>query len=234
MTARFEPRMLADLDEPVRRYLTHAVAEGAPLWRGARLALSGRIRVGLWLRFNSVWEGDGRSFSWGATAGPGPLPLLHVHDRFSAGAGSMEVRLRAPLTRRPGVRLFRAETADVARSGAGRAALEALWVPPALLPDRGVRWRAETDEVIVAAWSVPPERPEVRITIAADGAVRSQVALRWRDGEHGYVPFGADVHAERTFGGLTVPARLTAGWGHGTGAWSPFFRCEVTGHASLW
>ena len=51
---------------------------------------------------------------------------------------------------------------------------------------------------------------------------------RWRDSKTGYGPFGADVHAERSFGALTIPSRLTAGWGYGTHRWAPFFRCEVT------
>jgi hypothetical protein len=231
--ARFEQRALADPDEPVRRYFGHALADGARLARGARLALAGHIRVGTWLRFRSVWEGDGRSFSWEAAAGRGRVPLLHVHDQFAGGVGSMDIRLRPPSRRLPEVKLLHAENADIARSGAGRAALEALWAPPALLPDRGVSWRADSEELIVASWSVPPEQPELRITIAASGAVRSYRALRWRSAKEGYVPFGADIHAERTFGAFTVPSRLTAGWGHGTDTWSPFFACEVTAHAPL-
>jgi len=216
---RFDPATVAGLDEPVRRYFAHALAPGAPLRRRVRLGLTGRIRVGAWLRFDSVWEGDGRSFSWRAAAGP--ARLLRVHDRFAGGAGSMDVRLR-------GLRLVHADGADTARSGAGRAALEALWTPAALLPATGVSWCAESDERIVAAWDVPPERPELHIAIGRDGAVRSWRAQRWRDGRRGYEPFGADVRAERAFGALTVPSRLTAGWGHGTAAWAPFFTCEAT------
>jgi hypothetical protein len=215
--------LVAGLDEPVRRYFTHALAADAPLARGARLQLTGRIRVGVWLRFTSVWEGDGRSFSWQATAG-----LLRVHDRFTDGAGSMDIRLRPPHRSLPALKLLHAENDDTRRSGAGRAALEALWVPSALLPARGVTWRAESDELIVATRDVGPERPELRITIGPTGAVRSWTAARWRSAKDGYVPFGADVHAERTFGGVTIPSRLTAGWGHGTDRWAPFFRCEVT------
>jgi hypothetical protein len=225
---RFEPASVAGLDEPVRRYFTHALAAAAPLSRGVRLALSGHVRVGAWLRFMSEWVGDGRSFSWEAVAGPGPLPFLRVHDRFADGTGFMDVRVRPPVGSLPALKLLHAENADTARSGAGRAALEALWAPASLLPGRGVGWRAESDELIVAEWDVPPERPQLHVTIDGAGAVRSWRAQRWRDAKAGYVPFGADVHAERTFGALTVPSRLTAGWGHGTGRWAPFFRCEVT------
>lgn len=225
--ARFDAAALVDLDEPVRRYFTHALADGARLSRGARLQLRGHIKVGAWLRFDSVWEGDARSFSWRATCGAGPLPLLRVHDQLIDGVGFMDIRLRLPLSRLPGLKLLHADNDDVARSGAGRAALEAPWVPGALLPERGVSWRAESEELIVATWDVPPEKPQLRISVGLDGAVRSYSALRWRSRKSGYLPFGADVHAERTFAGVTISGQLTAGWGHGTPKWAPFFKSEV-------
>ena len=226
-SGRFNATVLAGLEEPVRRYFTHALTDGAPLALDARLRLGGTIKVGVWLRFDSVWEGDARCFSWRATCGPGPLRPLRVHDQFADGVGFMDIRLRAPLRRLPALKLLHVENDDAARSGAGRAALEALWVPGALLPDRGVTWRAESDELIVATWEVPPEQPELRISIRPDGAVTSYRAQRWRDSTSGYVPFGADVQAERTFDGVTIPSRIAAGWGHGTPSWARFFRGEV-------
>jgi len=68
-----------------------------------------------------------------------------VHDQFIDGVGFMDIRLRPPSRRLPAMKLLHAENDDTARSGAGRAALEALWVPGALLPERGVGWRAESD-----------------------------------------------------------------------------------------
>ncbi len=224
---RFDRALLNPLDEPVRRYFAHALRDGAPLDHGVRLRLSGQIRVGVWLRFTSVWTGDGDAFCWRATAGPGPVRILSVCDQFADGSGSMDIRLRSPLASLPALRLLHVENADTARSGAGRAALEALWAPASLLPARGVSWRAESGQRICAAWDVPPERPELHIDIGADGAARSWWALRWRDRRSGYVPFGAIVHEQRTFGSVTVPGRLTAGWGFGTERWTPFFRCEV-------
>ena len=117
----------------------------------------------------------------------------------------MDIRLRPPLWRLPALKLLRVENYATARSGAGRAALEALWVPAALLPGRGVSWHAESDELIIATWDVPPEKPQLRISVAADGSVRSYSALRWRDSKASYVRFGAAVHAERTFAGTNDP-----------------------------
>jgi Family of unknown function (DUF6544) len=147
--------------------------------------------------------------------------VLRVVDQYAAGAASMDVRLFGRVS------LMHADDEDTVRSGAGRAALEAAaWAPASLLPDRGVAWRAESDELIVASWDVPPERPEVRLGIGPGGAVRSASAMRWRKGA-GYVPCGGIVHAERRFGDLVIPSRLTVGWGFDTPRWAPFFEVEV-------
>jgi hypothetical protein len=217
----FDPAALSKLDEPVRRYFAHALQPGAALPSAMRLEMAGRIDVGIWLRFAARWEGDGRSFTWNARSGPGRLRLLHVTDHFADGAGSMDIRLLGRL------RLLRADDEDTTRSAAGRTAAEAIWTPASLLPDRGVRWRAESDELIVAGWDLPPERPELRLRIDEHGAVGSVCVMRWYKGE-GYVPCGGDVHAERRFGRLTIPSRLTVGWWYGTPRYKPFFDCSIT------
>lgn len=228
--AGFDPQALHSLDEPVRRYLAHALLPGAPLAPGVRLWMSGRIKVRAWLAFRAVWEGDGRSLTWKAAVGPGGRGLLRVVDRFAAGAGSMDVRLlgRIPLVHATGP--------DVDRSAAGRTAVEATWAPASLLPERGVTWRAEADDLIVATWDLPPERPEVHIRIGSDGSMRSSCVMRWDNGDHGrhgYIPCGGDAHAERRFGDIVIPSRLTAGWWYGTPRYDPFFEAEIHAAAPL-
>jgi hypothetical protein len=216
MTA-FDAATLDGLDEPVQRYFRHAIRNGAELPRGVRLAMSGRIKVGLWLPFSAVEACDGRSFVWHAKVGRG---LLVVTDRFDRGAGSTEGRLLGR------ARLFRAADANTTRSAAGRAALEAIWSPPSLLPDYGVAWRARSDEVIIAGWDLPPERPEIHLRIDRQGAVQSAWARRWR-GDSGYVSCGCEVHAERRWGDLLVPSSVTVGWEFGTPAYEPFFSAQI-------
>ncbi len=224
--ARFHARLLAGLDEPVHRFLTHAIGEGALLGRPTHLRMTGAIKVGAWLPFTADWEGDARSFRWRARVGPRRLAPLGVIDRYADGAGSMQGRLLGRIG------LFDAHDPDVTRSAAVRAALEAAcWAPACLLPQHGVRWRAASDEEIVATWDVPPERPDVHLRIDPRGALLRACALRWgKQGdmeEHGYVPMGSEVHAERRFGDLLVPSRITAGWFFGTPRYTPFFRAEV-------
>lgn len=209
--------VLRNLEEPVRRYFAHAFGDGAPIARPVKLEMTGRIKLGAWLPFSARQENDRDAFAWAARVG-----VLGVVDRYGAGRGSMEGRLLGR------VRLFRVDEEDTTRSAAGRAALEAAaFAPACLLPDRDVSWSAESDELIVASWSLPPERPEVRILIDGDGAIRSVSALRWH-GRHGYVPCGCDVHGERRFGDFVVPSRFTVGWWFGTPRYAPFYRAEVT------
>jgi hypothetical protein len=138
----------------------------------------------------------------------------------------MDVRLLGRIA------LVHSEDADTARSAAGRAAAEAaLWAPASLLPDRGVVWRTESDDHIVASWAVPPERPEIHIRIDDRGAVRNSWLSRWTSSgadTPGYVPFGVDVSAERTFGPVTIASRITAGWWYGSPRYKPFFEAEIS------
>jgi hypothetical protein len=183
--------------------------------------MRGRIKVGSWLPFRADWEGDGSSFLWRARVGRGRRKVLTVIDRYAAGAASMDVRLFGRLP------LVHADDEDTIRSGAGRAALEAAtWAPASLLHGAEVTWRAERDDLIVPSWDVPPERPVVRLRIGPDGALRTASALRWRKRD-GYVPCGGIVHAERRFGDLVIPSRVTVGWGFDTPRWAPFFEVEV-------
>jgi hypothetical protein len=216
---------LDGLDEPVRRYLAHALPGDPGPATGVRLAMSGRIKVGAWMPFTASQRSDGRSFTWRARVAVGSLTLLTVLDRFADGAGSVEGRL---FGRR---RLFGADDENTTRSAAGRAALEGVFAPMCLLPERGVTWRTEGEDLIVASWDVPPERPEVRLRIDGNGALRSASALRWGKlgrSAVGYVPCGCEVWAERRFGDLVVPSRVTVGWWFGTPRYKPFFEAEIT------
>jgi ketosteroid isomerase-like protein len=54
---RSDPGTLADLDETVRRHLSHALRPGAQVGAGTRLTIRGRIKVGTWLPFHRRFPG---------------------------------------------------------------------------------------------------------------------------------------------------------------------------------
>jgi hypothetical protein len=222
---RFDRSLVSDRDEPVQRFFTHAIRDGAALGRGVRLTMTGRIKVGAWLPFRAEQTVDGRSFGWRARVGWGPVTPLRVVDRYADGAGVTEGRLLGRLT------LFHGDDLNVTRSGATRAALESVvFAPSSVLPDRGVIWWADGADSIVGRFELPPERPEVHARIDERGALVSVWALRWGDaGEKTfrYSPCGCQVHAERRFGELTIPSSLTVGWWFDTPRYAPFFEARV-------
>jgi hypothetical protein len=224
-TRRFSASMLDGLEEPVRRYFTHAIRDGAALHGGVRMTMSGRIKVGVWLPFTAVQTVDGRSLTWRALVGRGRLTPLRVTDRYADGAGRTEGRLFGRVT------LFSSADVDTARSAATRAAIESVvFAPPSVLPGSGVDWHAESENVIVARFDLPPEHPEVRMRIDNDGAIRTVSAERWGNvGEKTfrYLPFGGEIHAERRFGDLVLPCSATVGWRFGTPGYAPFFKARI-------
>jgi hypothetical protein len=221
---RFDSAALTGVDEPVRRYLTHALREGARVPAGVRLTMTGRIRVGRWLSFTAQQEFHGHAFAWRARAGWGGFKPLHVVDSYGDGAGSTDGRLFGAL------RFMHAADANTARAAAGRAAAECIWAPGVLLPGPGVSWRAASDDTIIARVDVPPEHPEVTLRIGPTGVVHAVSILRWGNvGQEafGYIPFGGEIHAERRFGDLTLPSEVSVGWWWGTPRYEPFFEATI-------
>ena len=103
MIDEFQQSLVGDLDEPVQRFFTHAIRDGAALGDRVRLTMTGRIKVGAWLPFTAEQTVDGRSFAWHARVGWGSITPLRVVDRYADGVGSTEGRLlgRAALRRPP-------------------------------------------------------------------------------------------------------------------------------------
>jgi hypothetical protein len=221
---RFDPAALAGEEEPARRFFTHALAAGAPIGDGVRLAMRGRVRAGRWLPFTARQAVGRRGFAWRARVGRGPLILLEVLDAYAEGRATSEVRLlgRFPVSRAAG--------ADTVRSAAGRAALEAVaFAPGSVLPGEGVVWRAESEDAIVATLEMPPERVEVRVAIDARGAPREISALRWGprgQGRFGYLRCACEVLEVRRIGAARVPGRITVRWAR-DGRPEPFFAAAI-------
>ena len=221
---RFDPVSLSALDEPVRRYLTHAIAEGSEIATDVRLQMIGKIDVGRWLSFSAEQDVTGCSFSWRARAGLGPFKALHVVDSYADGVGSVDVALLGR------VRFMHADDESTTRASAGRLVTERIFVPGGLLPGPDVHWRAEAEDRIVASLAAPPEHPEITMHITETGAVRDVCIQRWGNvgqKDFGYIPFGGTVSAERRFGDVVLPSVLSVGWWFGTPRFKPFFDATI-------
>jgi hypothetical protein len=212
----FTRAAVADLPEPVRRWLAHAVDEGTPLARAVRLRMHGEIFLGRWAGFTADQRlsVDG-GFVWAATARPFGLPIRGF-DRWTHGTGEMRWRLLGLLP------VASASGEDVTRSAAGRHAGELPVALPTAALSPEVRWRSLDADRAVATVAGVGGTHEVTVTVAADGALTVLVMRRWGPlgrGSYGELPFGAALHGEVSAGGLRVPRRITAGYHYGTDRW---------------
>jgi hypothetical protein len=222
---RFDPAELDGLPEPVRRHLGLAIAPGTPLHTAARLRMRGSIKVGRWLPFRARQVlSPHQGFVWAARA----AWLIAGSDRYLDGAGALEWKLAGLVT------VAHAEGADVARSAAGRAGAEGIWLPTALLPRFGIRWAAPASDRATAAFSVGETPLELELRLDAAGRVVSLAFDRWGDpggdGAFGWHRFGGEVTGYASFGGLTIPSAGRLGWFWGTDRWDEgeFFRHRIT------
>lgn len=195
-----------------RRYLAHSVTSHAPSTHAVELALHGEIKHrGRWLPFQaSEWLDPASGFEWRGIVRLGPMRILGC-DRLLGGRS--ETRWSAFRH----VSLVSDQGPHLARHHAGRAALEALWVPT-WLASPAVTWTENPDGTVRARWRVGREGVAIDLVLDPAGRPRSARMLRWGnpDGQ-GWrpVPFGARFDAERTIAGVRVPARMTAGWWFG-------------------
>ena len=224
--AVFTDQELAGLPEPVRRYLRAAIAVGTPLASSARLVQRGSIKLGKrWLPFRARQVlAPHHGSVWAARV----AGVMTGSDQYADGEGRMRWKLLGLIP------VMRADGPDTSRSAAGRFGGEAMWVPTTLLPRFGVTWTAESDTHITARFSVDEVGLALRITIAGDGLMRTLEFDRWGDADNSGTsrlhPFGLDVTACGTFGGVTIPRAGHGGWFHGTPRWDEgeFFRYEIT------
>ena len=224
-TEVFSAELVASLPEPARRWLTHAIPVGTPLWTTAHVTMRGEIKLGNWRRFSARQIiAPGVGYIWAATAWMTGLPVRGF-DRFSAGTGEMRWRMLGLIP------VMTAVGADMARSAAGRLASEIVLAPTGF---RTAVWTAgRPADHVIGTWQIDGETESVELRIGPRGEVQSALLSRWGnpDGQpFGRYPFGCTVHSEQEFAGLTLPATLTAGWWWGT-ARQPegeFFRAGIT------
>jgi hypothetical protein len=225
-TQNFEPAALSALPEAAQRYLKHAIAPGTTLATAVRLQMRGEIKLKRWYPFSAeqvihwnrgmIWQATVRM--WGMT--------MRGSDSFLDGQGGMDWKLFGILP------VINASGPDVTRSAAGRANIESLWLPSVLLRE-DVKWTASDQNHPHARFSAHTESAELDYTIDESGELKTVYMPRWGNPDKGnfrYVPFGALIEEEQTFGGYTIPARVRVGWNFGTNRFEPegeFFRATI-------
>jgi hypothetical protein len=144
--ARFDPRELDGLPEPVQRYFALVLTPGQPLIAAARIGLTGTFNVSAageqWEPFTSTQQviTHRPGFLWDASVALWPGLPVRVVDGYVAGEGMLRAAVLGLFTV--------ADTrggGEMARDEFMRWLAEAAWYPTALLPSQGVRWEAVDD-----------------------------------------------------------------------------------------
>jgi hypothetical protein len=224
----FTAAMIADLPEPARRYFLHSIQPGTRLASSAHLTMKGEFRTkpgGPWMPM-TVEEllAPSQGFVWKARMGSG-LMWIEGADHYVEGRGMMDFWLWGLFP------IARAQGSDISKSALGRLAIEAIWVPSCLLPQRGTRWEAVDDRSAKVILVVDGEEFALTLSIDAQGRLLRAVVPRWGDarekGRFEFLPFGSQPHTERAFAGYTIPAGLGVGWWPGEDRYFEFFRATI-------
>jgi hypothetical protein len=131
--------------------------------------MGGRIKVGRWLPFRAHQVlNPHHGLVWTARA----AGIIAGSDRYVDGTGGMDWKLAGLVT------VAHAQGPDVARSAAGRAGAEAVWLPTALLPASGAlvgRVRRPGD----GPCRVGDTPVELRLRLDPAGRIASLIFDRW-------------------------------------------------------
>ncbi|MHC1557895.1 DUF6544 family protein [Actinomycetospora sp. C-140] len=206
---RFRLATLDDQDAPVAQYFARAVAPGAPVVPAVALRMHGRLRLGrVWLPYRAEeYLAPRHGFRWTATV----AGILRGQDTAGDGQGAMRWRLVGR-----GRPLVDDDSADVARSAAGRCGAEAIWAPTAVLPGTGVAWSAVDERDISGRFTIGDTAVDLLYRLDERGHLAAFRTTRWGDpdgsGRWDWHPFGGRVISTRTFGPYTVPAAGAVGW----------------------
>ena len=88
--------MLADLPEPVRRYLRYTGVVGKPFPGSVRLRQRGQMRLGQrWVPLDAEehYSVQPPGFVWAGAARVGPFPVARARDMYAEGTGRMLVKV---------------------------------------------------------------------------------------------------------------------------------------------
>ena len=227
--APFDPRMTSDLPEPARRYFLYTIKPGTPLYRVAKISMSGR-------------------FGMGTRTKPGYIPMKATQILAMPAGFIWKMRARRGLMMLSGsdseswTRFWLMGLLPVARMGGnpdhtrsafGRYVAEAVfWTPAAVLPGPGVEWeQVDTDcaRLIVRHRDLVQS---VDVTVAPDGQPTRVCFDRWSNAnpekQHRLQPFGGYLSEFHSFAGFRLPTHVEAGNHFGTDQYFPFFVADVT------
>ena len=198
--------MLADLPEPVRRYLRYAGVVGRPFPGTIRLHQKGRMRPAPsqpWMPLDAEehYSVQPPGFVWAGTARLGALPVARARDMYADGTGRMLVKVASlwPVADASG------EQMD--QGGMMRYLSEMIWFPAAFLADN-ISFEAVDDSSARVTLTDHGRTATGTLFFDTEGRVTDFVAKRYRTpGASSPETWSTPVTGYGEFEGLRLPSR---------------------------
>jgi hypothetical protein len=227
--ACFDPGMTADLPEPARRYFLYTIKPGTPLYRVAKISMSGRFGMGTRTRPSYITMKATQilampaGFIWKMRARRGLMTLSGSDSESWTRFWLMGL---LPVVRMGG-------DPDHKRSAFGRYVAEAVfWTPAAVLPGPSVSWEPVDTDCARLTVRHQDLVQSVDVTVAPDGQPTRVRFDRWSNAnpekQHRLQPFGGYLSEFQSFAGYRLPTHVEAGNHFGTDHYFPFFVADVT------
>jgi hypothetical protein len=204
--------MLADLPDPVRRYLTYTGVVGQPWIDTVRLKQAGRFRQGPdrpWMPMTAeqTYTTDPPSFVWNARFKVAGLPLLRARDEYRAGHGHMFARLAGLFT------VFDLRGEELDQGTMMRYLNEMMWFPIAFLGNN-VTWQFVDDRSARVTLHDRGKTVSARMVFDGIGRLTNFVTLRYREirGDFSLDPWSTPITGYGLRAGLNLPVRGQAVW----------------------
>jgi len=214
-TVRFTD--LDQLPEPVARYLKWALRDGQPIIRSVRMTQTGMFLAkdspDGWRPFEATqfFVAKPPGFVWDARIQMAPLTTARVRDAYTAGKGSMRVKLFSlfPL-------VDEQDKAELDSGALMRYLAEAMWFPTALLPSQGVRWTAIDSTSARATLTDSHTAVSLDFHFGPNGEITGVNSpgryYREADGNYVLMPWAGRVRAYGERGGMRIPVEVDVEW----------------------
>lgn len=204
--------MLADLPEPVQRYMEFTGVLGRPWIHDVVLKQVGRFRQGLdrpWMpmRASQTYSVSRPSFVWDARFKIMGLPLLRARDEYQSGRGHMYGKLAGLVT------VFDVTGEELDQGAMLRYLSEMIWFPTAFLGEN-TAWRAIDDHSAEVQFSDAGKTVTGRLFFDDDGRPANFTAKRYREvgGDFLLDTWSTPITGYGERAGLQLPTQGQAVW----------------------
>ena len=204
--------MLANLPEPVQRYLTYSGVVGKPWVDTAYLKQTGRFRLGddrPWMPVTAEewYATHPPSLLWKARFKMAGLPLLSARDRYEEGHGHMFGKLAGLYT------VFDTRGPELDQATMIRYLNEIMWFPSAFLGEN-IAWQSVDDHSAEVVFTDGGKSVSGRWFFDHEGRIVNFRAKRYREsgGNFSLDEWATPITEYGQMAGLNLPVRGQAVW----------------------